>query len=106
MVWLSSPELFIRMYIIVWEFLVRAECAAEFEEVYGPQGQWASLFAQGEGYRGTRLLRDTADPLRYVTFDLWSSRQALDSFRRQHQQEYQALDARCERLTSSEKRLG
>lgn len=69
--------------------------AAEFELAYGAQGDWARLFAAGEGYRGTQLLRDHADPLRYLTLDFWSSREAHDGSRGQHRSEYELLDARA-----------
>jgi len=94
------------MYVIVWEFIIRAECANEFEAIYGPQGDWARLFAKTEGYRQTQLLRDTNHPRRYVTLDFWSSREAHDRFRREHEQEYMALDERCERLTVKENKVG
>jgi heme-degrading monooxygenase HmoA len=94
------------MYVIVWEFTVRAECAGEFEAIYGPQGEWAVLFAKGEGHRETQLMRDTTNALRYVTVDFWTSREAHERFRREHEREYMALDERCERLTVKERKLG
>ncbi|HET7747753.1 MAG TPA: antibiotic biosynthesis monooxygenase [Terriglobales bacterium] len=94
------------MYVIAWEFVVRADCGDEFEAIYGPQGEWARLFAEGEGYRETKLLQDTTNALRYVTLDFWTSQEAHDRFRRDHEQEYMALDERCERLTMKEHKLG
>lgn len=94
------------MYLVVWEFTVAAENAAYFEAVYGPRGDWAKLFAGSEGYLQTQLLRDSGNSQRYVTLDFWTSRQAQETFRRQHDAEYQALDARCERLTDKETKLG
>lgn len=94
------------MYVIVWEFIIREEFAGEFDAIYGPQGDWARLFAKSEGYRETRLLRDTTNALRYVTLDFWASREAHERFRREHEQEYMALDERCERLTVKEHKLG
>src|SRR5579864_3209629 len=94
------------MYIIVWEFIIRAERAGEFEAIYGPQGDWAQLFAKAEGYRETQLLRDTSNPSRYVTLDFWTSREAYEGFRREHEREYLALDERCERLTLKEHKWG
>jgi heme-degrading monooxygenase HmoA len=88
------------MYAIVWEFSIPAERVAEFERVYGPEGEWAALFRHGEGYLGTELLRDEREderePGRYLTLDRWSSRLAYDAFRAHFVDEYQALDRRCE----------
>ena len=94
------------MYIILWEFIIRAECAGEFEAIYGPQGEWAALFAKGEGYRETKLLRDVSNPSRYITLDFWASREAYERFRRAHELDYTALDQRCELLTLGEHKLG
>ena len=33
-------------YVIVWEFHVREGQEREFEDVYGPSGEWAHLFAR------------------------------------------------------------
>lgn len=94
------------MYVIAWKFIIRADCVAEFEAIYGPQGEWVRLFAKGDGYGETQLLRDTSDPLCYVTLDFWKSRDAHERFRGRHGFEYNALDQRCERLTLKENKLG
>ena len=97
---------FTHMYLSVWEFVIRAECAGEFEAIYGPRGAWAALFAKAQGYKQTQLLRDINNPLRYVTLDVWTSREAHERFRREHEPEYMALDEQCERLTVKEHKLG
>jgi heme-degrading monooxygenase HmoA len=94
------------MYVIAWEFIIREECLAEFAAAYGPRGDWARLFATGDGYCETQLLRDTTNPRRYVTLDFWKSCETHDRFRREHAREYKALDQRCERLTLKENKLG
>jgi len=38
------------VYVIIWEYQVRAECVAEFEEIYSPAGMWAKLFQKSKGY--------------------------------------------------------
>lgn len=103
---MADPHLVTHMYIIVWEFIVRAEHGDEFESVYGSNGEWARLFAASAGYRQTQLLRDLSDPLRYVTLDFWVSRAAHDRFRQEQAEEYNVLDERCKRLTVTENKLG
>ena len=44
------------MIAIVFSYEVRD--AAEFERVYGPDGEWAQFFRDGTGYIGTELLHD------------------------------------------------
>ncbi|MCI0393619.1 MAG: antibiotic biosynthesis monooxygenase [Chloroflexi bacterium] len=91
---------------MLWEFQVSAGCEAEFVEAYGPAGWWAELFQRAQGYLGTQLLRDTADPHRYLTIDRWTSAAAFEAFKRQWGSEYEALDQRCARLTERETLLG
>ena len=91
---------------ILWEFRVKAGREAEFERRYGPEGDWAQLFRRSPAYRGTELLRDTAEPGRYLTLDRWESSAAYEEFKRQVAQEYAALDRECEALTESERCLG
>ena len=94
------------MHAIVWEYQVRAGREAELERTYGPDGDWARLFARGEGYLGTELLRDERTPGRYLTIDRWVSPEAWRRFYRLRREEYEALDFRCEQLTEREHRVG
>ena len=93
-------------YATLWEFTVAAAKQAEFEAHYGPDGTWARLFRRAPGYAGSELLRDRADPLRYLTIDRWESREAWQAFRRQHSAEYERLDREFEGLTTREAPLG
>ena len=94
------------MYIVIWEYQVKADRVAEFEEIYGAEGVWVQLFQKGTGYLGTQLLRDSKHPRRYITLDRWVSSEAYNSFKANRQTEYKELDARCEHLTDRESFLG
>jgi len=94
------------MYVIIWEYRAKEGRESAFEQIYGPAGDWVRLFQRGEGYLGTDLLRDTATPRRYVTIDRWALPSAYETFRRQWQSDYEALDARCAPLTEQEALLG
>jgi heme-degrading monooxygenase HmoA len=89
--------------VIVWEFVVRPRDRAAFERIYGPRGSWAALFSLGKGYLGTELYRSGKN--RYLTVDRWRSMSDLVLFKRKHRSAYRALDAACERLTTSERLL-
>ena len=93
-------------YAIIWEFRVRPEFQSQFEQVYGPGGDWVQLFRSGEGYLRTELMCDYDIPCRYVTIDYWRSRRAYDAFRRQYGFEYSRIDKRCEGMTQSETEVG
>jgi len=98
-------------HIIVWEFDARAGGEAAFESAYGPEGDWARLFRRAPGYLGTELLRIGApgvagEPCRYLTIDRWTTLADFERFRDVHRDEYEALDRRCEELTTRETPIG
>ena len=93
-------------YMIVWEFRAGKGVESRFEEAYGSQGVWAKFFAAGQGFVATELNRDLNDPSRYFTLDLWVSKEAYETFRATHQEEYKAIDQQCESLIAEEKPLG
>jgi heme-degrading monooxygenase HmoA len=94
------------MIAIMWEFRIRAESAQAFVEYYSGRGRWAQLFSRAEGYRGTDLLRDSGDPLRFVTIDRWDSAEDFSRFKSEFAADYAALDALCEHFTVEERFLG
>jgi heme-degrading monooxygenase HmoA len=59
-----------------------------FEQVYGPNGEWARFFRQGRGYIGTELLHDVDERDRYIVIDRWESIDAYNAFIAEHQTEY------------------
>ena len=62
--------------------------STEFEQVYGPEGEWAQFFRTGSGYVGTELLRDVEIPGRYLVVDRWETREAYNAFVEEHRDEY------------------
>jgi len=71
---------------LIFSYEVRE--SAEFERVYGPEGEWARFFRQGRGYVGTELLRDVETPGRYVVVDRWESAEAYNDFASANREEY------------------
>jgi heme-degrading monooxygenase HmoA len=94
------------MYRIVWQYEVRSERLAEFEKVYGPEGDWVEFFRSSPDFIATELYRSTSDPLHFVTVDSWRSRPAYESFRKSHSERYGKLDEWCEQFSSHERVLG
>ena len=92
------------MIATLWRFRVSPAEREAFERAYGPQGDWAQLFARADGYLGTELLRqDDGD---YLTIDRWHSHADYERARAELAAEYAALDRRCEAYTSEETWLG
>lgn len=94
------------MFVYLWEYVVTPAHEAEFESAYGPDGVWTGLLSRGAGYLGTTLLRDRANPNRFVTIDRWESAVAHSEFVERFRAEFEALDSRCEELTESETLIG
>ena len=94
------------MYLVIWEYRVRAGCQKEFEKMYSPNGLWARLFRRGAGYLNTELIHDPKNRSRYLTIDRWISSEAYDAFRANWREDYDALAAHCARLIEREAQLG
>jgi len=93
-------------FICIWEYRVRPDRLDEYERAYGPEGEWATLFRRAPGFVRTELHRDRDDPLRFITIDCWETQAAWERFRADDAAEYEALDARCAALTTSEREIG
>jgi heme-degrading monooxygenase HmoA len=93
-------------YTYLWEFMVEPDRVEEFQRLYGPDGPWVALFRRSPGYLDTWLLRDRADPRRFITVDRWKSVEAHHAFRSEFAREYAELDGRCAHLSSRETQLG
>lgn len=91
---------------IIWEFTVSAENRRGFEAAYGSQGIWAQLFRRDPAYRETLLLRDAAISWQYLTVDVWEDKESYQKFQEHFADEYKKIDAQCEALTESERRIG
>ena len=94
------------MYAILWRFRPLLGRESEFENAYGPTGDWALLFRKGDGYLGTELLRHSDDPREYLTVDRWVSPDAYETFLDRFDSEYRQLDNRLKELTEEEILLG
>jgi heme-degrading monooxygenase HmoA len=74
--------------VIALVFSYEVRDPAEFERVYGPDGEWAEFFRSGAGYVGTELLRDLEAPGRYLVADRWTSADAYNAFVSENHGEY------------------
>ena len=93
------------MFVIIWEYEVRAGSEPMFEALYGPGGAWVGLFRAQAGYLGTELLRAEGS-LCYVTVDRWASSTDYDAFLDAARSQYARIDALGDALTLAERRIG
>lgn len=94
------------MFVVVWQFEIAEDKMAGFEAAYGADGSWAQLFRASPSYLGTELLRDAYVAGGYLTVDRWASEEDFRAFRKEHDEEYEALDRACDALTAKETRIG
>jgi heme-degrading monooxygenase HmoA len=94
------------MIEIVCEFVVKEEARGQFELAYGPGGAWSKLFARCPGFRGTTLLRDTKNPRRYLTIDLWDTLAQREQMLAERETEYSNLEAAFGDWTESKTEVG
>ena len=94
------------MIEIVSEFIVKEEVRGQFELVFGPGGAWSKLFTLCPGFRGTTLLRDTKNPQRYLTIDLWDTLIQREQALVEQKTEYADLEAAFADWTDSRIELG
>jgi heme-degrading monooxygenase HmoA len=74
--------------VIALVFSYETHDAAEFERIYGQDGEWAEFFRGGRGFIGTELLRDVEAPGRFLVIDRWESAEAYNAFVAEHREEY------------------
>lgn len=94
------------MIEVFFRYRVHPSQAKAFEEAYGPNGPWARLFAQHEGYLRTRLFRHREDAMTYVTADVWETKEDWDRFRTESALAYARLDRDLHMLYLEELLLG
>jgi heme-degrading monooxygenase HmoA len=90
------------MFVILWHFEVKPGNVTSFQNVYGPDGEWARLFRRDPHFRGTQLLHDPSREFCYFTVDFWDSETAYRAFLDAQRSAYDELDASLEHLTLSE----
>ena len=94
------------MYVIIWEYQVKADRSAEFEKIYGENGAWVELLKNRSGYLRTEFLRHSGHLLHSITIDRWASVVDYEAFLSDWRKEYDKLDAQCEGLTEQETLVG
>jgi heme-degrading monooxygenase HmoA len=94
------------MVEIVWEFVVKEEARGQFELAYGPGSAWSKLFARCPGFRGTTVLRDTKNPRRYLTIDLWEAGGQREQALAARKAKYSDLEAAFDEWIESKAEVG
>ncbi len=75
--------------MIVREFVISEGRERDFEKVFGSDGIWPELLRWSAEYLGTEFRLESKAGRRYKVFDYWQSHEDFESFRKQHQQQYE-----------------
>lgn len=94
------------MIQVIWQYEVKEAARSKFELAYGPGGMWSELFSKAPGFRGTVLLRDSANPSRYLTIDSWDTEEQRKAMLAERAEEYAALDSAFREWTEHEAEIG
>lgn len=60
------------MVAVVWQFDIDPGKAAEFERLYGADGEWTKLSRRSRSFLGSSFLKDIAHEDRYLLVEYWS----------------------------------
>lgn len=93
------------MFVVIWEYEVRAGSEAAFEALYGAGGAWVGLFGEHPGYLDTQLLCSEQRSC-YLTIDRWASAQAYAEFLDAAKMRYARVDRLGDALTLAERCIG
>ncbi len=93
-------------HLRIWKFRPAAGREEEFAAAYSTDGVWAQLFATGEGFLGTELLRPAEPGGWWMTIDRWESQAAFSAFQAEQGDAYRQLDAELEGCAGEEAFVG
>jgi quinol monooxygenase YgiN len=79
---------------VVWQFDVKAGRQAEFERIYGADGEWTALSRTSRSFLGSSFLRDLAQPTRYLLVEYWSEMVVYEKHQADFTDEVAALERR------------
>jgi hypothetical protein len=94
------------VYVRIWDFIAKPETSAEFENLYGSDGEWVHLFSRSKAFLRTEFFQDRKAKNHYVTLDYFVSEAGFDDFLREFRREYEELDRRCNVVRESEREIG
>ena len=94
------------MIAVIWQFDVKHGREAEFEQLYGADGEWTVTSRQARSYLGTSFLRDQNRSSRYVMIEYWSEMLVYEQHRAFRSDLIASLEQRSRALVDSVEPLG
>jgi hypothetical protein len=94
------------MIAIAWQFDVKTGREAEFEQLYGADGEWTSMNRHSRSYLGSSFLRDQNRPARYIVIEYWSEMLVSEQHRAYRPDALATFEARRAALVESTEPMG
>jgi len=94
------------MIAIMWQFDVKNEREAEFEQLYGADGEWTAMNRQSRSYLGSSFLRDQNRSSRYIIVEYWSEMIVYEQHRTYRSAAIASFEARRTVVVESIEPLG
>lgn len=94
------------MIAVMWQYDVKPGCQDEFEGLFGPDGDWATVSRHTRSYLGSSFLRDQNRPLRYVLIEYWSEMVVSEQHRTYQADALAVLEQRRSRLVEAVEPVG
>jgi len=94
------------MIAIAWQFDVKKGREAEFEDLYGVEGEWTAMNRQTRSYLGSSFLRDQNRASRYVVIEYWSEMLVYEQHRTYKSTAITSLEQRSAALVDTVEPMG
>jgi hypothetical protein len=94
------------MIAIMWQFDVKNGSEAEFERLYGVDGEWTAMNRHTRSYLGSSFLRDQNRSSRYIVIEYWSEMIVHEKHRTYRSDAIAFLEVRRTTLVESVEPLG
>jgi hypothetical protein len=94
------------MIAIMWQFDVKAGHKAEFEQLYGVEGEWTAMNRLSRSYLGCSFLHDQNRASRYILVEYWSEMLVYEQHRAFKSDAIASLEQRSRELVESVEPLG
>ncbi len=94
------------MIAITWQFEVKKGREAEFEEMYGVDGEWTAMNRHTRSYLGSSFLRDQNRTSRYLVIEYWSEMLVYEQHRGSRSAAIASLEERSAALVDKVEPMG
>lgn len=94
------------MIAIAWQFEVKKGHEAEFEELYGADGEWTAMNRHTRSYLGSSFLRDQNRASRYIVIEYWSEMVVYEEHRSYRSTAIASLETRSAALVDTVEPMG